>query len=263
MVDCVTRAYGCDGGLSSLVYDYVIQNGIVFDSRYPYQGSQSSCRNVGSHDWKIDSWNYISPNDENALMAAVQKQPVAVAVAANNAWQSYSGGIMTSAQCSNAQNALNHAVLLVGYTPDYWIIRNSWGTSWGENGHIRLARGNTCGVTWEGEWPVKNGVRREDLTPIPTPTPTPAPEPVQRFPCADRLSSSACSEIKALNDGYCVEDGKNFNTGWDLCKKTCGVCPSDSDCNRDYYSNCNTLTAYCTTTGWVAKGCVKSCNLCV
>jgi len=72
-------------------------------------------------------------------------QPVAVAVDASN-WGSYSKGVF-----SNCGTSINHAVVAIGWTSTgAWIIRNSWGSNWGESGHIRLKAGNTCGI-WN--WP--------------------------------------------------------------------------------------------------------------
>jgi C1A family cysteine protease len=67
-----------------------------------------------------------------------------VVVDASN-WGSYHGGIFSSCK-SNVNRNFLHAVLLVGYTPEYWIVQNSWGTSFGEQGYIRLKKGNSCGI---------------------------------------------------------------------------------------------------------------------
>ena len=73
---------------------------------------------------------------ENALTA----RPLAVRVDATN-WKNYISGVFDTCDAN-----LNHAVLLVASTSTYWTIKNSWGTSWGESGFIRLTKGNTCGV---------------------------------------------------------------------------------------------------------------------
>ena len=83
----------------------------------------------------------LQQNDANALETALANVgPVAVTVAAN--WASYGGGIF-SGGCSNFPGSsctLDHAVVAVGYTQDYWLVRNSWGSGWGEDGYIRLTR---------------------------------------------------------------------------------------------------------------------------
>ena len=86
-------------------------------------------------------------------MCIARYGPIAVAVDAAE-MMSYSGGIYNNLHC-NPQN-LNHAVTVVGYTPDSWMIKNSWITTWGEQGYMRLARnkGNMCGVAMNGVFPV-------------------------------------------------------------------------------------------------------------
>ena len=72
-----------------------------------------------------------------------------------NGWDTYTGGIFPSANCSSAASDADHAVVLVGMTDDAWIVRNSWGASWGENGYIRLERNgdrNTCGIANQAVW---------------------------------------------------------------------------------------------------------------
>lgn len=77
---------------------------------------------------------------------------MSVGVAANDAWQMYSGGVVGINDCPNGQ--LDHGVVLVGYTAEAWIVRNSWGPSWGESGYIRLAVGdNTCGILNSASYP--------------------------------------------------------------------------------------------------------------
>ena len=83
------------------------------------------------------NYNYYNLN-EAQIMTQLDNEPVAINIAAND-WQSYTGGIL---ECTSS--AINHAALLVGYGTDngvdYWLIKNSWGTSWGENGYIRVSR---------------------------------------------------------------------------------------------------------------------------
>lgn len=83
------------------------------------------------------------------LASAVMKQPVSVVVDATN-WSTYASGVF-----SKCGTSLNHMVLLVGMADEYWKCKNSWGTSWGEQGYIKLARGNTCGICSNGIYPVK------------------------------------------------------------------------------------------------------------
>jgi len=99
----------------------------------------------------VTGYKDVARDNEQALMEAVEKQPVSIAVEADkSAFQLYSGGVLSSTCGSN----LDHGVLLVGYGTengqDYWKVKNSWGTSFGEDGYIRLKRGKggagECGL---------------------------------------------------------------------------------------------------------------------
>merc|ERR1711964_752302 len=88
-------------------------------------------------------------------------------------WQLYKGGVKSNCR----GKALDHGVLIVGYTPDYWKVKNSWGGSWGESGYIRLTRsGNECGILNAAVYP-EVGAPTPHPTPTPSPTPTPTPSP--------------------------------------------------------------------------------------
>lgn len=75
-------------------------------------------------------------------------RPVSVSVDAMN-WSLYRSGIFT-----NCDTILNHDVLLVGVTDQYWLIKNSWSTEWGDGGYMKLARGNTCGICIQPAYPI-------------------------------------------------------------------------------------------------------------
>ena len=157
LVDCVTSCYGCNGGDEYLAYDYVIdyQNGLwMTETDYPYTGYDGSCKfNSAKGCCAVKS--YIRPtttqNEDELAQGCADKGVVSIAIDASG-WdfQLYSGGIYNPSRCSST--SLDHAVGLVGYgtegSTDYWIVRNSWGTSWGEEGYIRMIRNNNnkCGV---------------------------------------------------------------------------------------------------------------------
>lgn len=88
-------------------------------------------------------------NNCNDLASAIMGRPISVVVDATK-WSTYASGIF-----SNCGTALNHMVLLVTMADEYWRCKNSWGTAWGEQGYIRLARGNTCGICTSGAYPLK------------------------------------------------------------------------------------------------------------
>jgi len=157
LVDCSTSYgnEGCDGGLMNQAFDYVIDNGITTEKAYPYKGVDQKCKSkVG--DFKITSYDNVPPNSSPALANACDQQPVAVAIEADEIME-YESGIFADKSCGDA---LDHGVLLVGYTKDIWIVKNSWGTSWGEEGYIRFSRsaisdkqGGICGILSAASYP--------------------------------------------------------------------------------------------------------------
>ena len=83
------------------------------------------------------------------MARAISGRPISVAVDASN-WSSYASGVF-----NDCDSFLNHGVLLVGANDQYWRIKNSWGTSWGETGYMRLLKGNTCGICSAASYPSK------------------------------------------------------------------------------------------------------------
>jgi len=124
-------------------FEYFRDKGICTESSYPYtsgSGSVASCAVSSCTKSSFTIAGYTDVSGTSALKSACDKQPVAIAVDANN-WSPYTSGIF-----SNCGTSLDHGVLLAGYTSSYWLVKNSWGASWGESGYIRLASGNTCGL---------------------------------------------------------------------------------------------------------------------
>jgi len=158
LVDCAGSFgnQGCNGGLMDYAFQYIISNnGQASEAAYPYRGVDSSCKSQPSVA-KISSFKDVTQGDEGALMTALQSGPVSVAVEADQmAWQFYSGGVLDDPSCGTN---LDHGVLLVGAGTDgkdYWNVKNSWGTSWGEKGFIRLVRNkNQCGIASMNSYPV-------------------------------------------------------------------------------------------------------------
>jgi hypothetical protein len=136
-------------------------NPLNLASAYPYvsgtAGITGTCNKqlAGEGKYTISSYKDVSTNDGADgcinLQAALMIQPVSVGVDASNWPNLYTGGIFPSSECGNV---LDHAVFLVGSNPDYWLIQNSWGTTWGENGYIQLQAGNTCGVCTSASVPI-------------------------------------------------------------------------------------------------------------
>ena len=161
LVDCSANS-GCSGGLPTVALQYVISNGITSESNYPYVANDVNACNVPATKSVVatlHSYGNVAQNNYPILAQAVAQQPVSVLVEADGAdWQSYKGGIITDTGCGNN---LNHAVLVVGYNfgnnPWYWLIKNSWGSSWGQSGYISLGivpGEGICGVQMSPSYPV-------------------------------------------------------------------------------------------------------------
>ncbi|XVE53080.1 hypothetical protein DITRI_Ditri02bG0175900 [Diplodiscus trichospermus] len=164
LLDCSTNGVnkGCEGGLMVDAFEYVIQNqGITTEESYPYQAIQGNCDNQKDKVANINIYETVPPNDEEALLRAVTNQPVSVGIDGNDENFKHYGGGVFSGDCGTT---LNHAVTIVGYGTseegtDYWLIKNSWGQNWGENGYMRIQRnvgtpGGLCGIAMKASYPI-------------------------------------------------------------------------------------------------------------
>lgn len=164
LVDCATGiaygSHGCNGGQMEGAFKFIIENGQCALSAYPYTAKDGSCQKCTAvaH---ISSCSDVKPNDQISLKAAVAQQPVAIAIEADTRYfQSYSSGVLTSSSCGTN---LDHGVLIVGYGTengqDYWLVKNSWGTSWGMDGYVKIARSSStndagiCGIAMDPSFP--------------------------------------------------------------------------------------------------------------
>ena len=164
LVDCSRENNGCQGGIMDKGFEYVINNGLCSEDSYPYTGKQGicnslTCKKIG----QISDYSDVTPNDEKVLKRAVANQPISVAIQANlSSFRFYKNGIYNDPDCGNQ---LDHGVLVVGYGTDkhigldYWIVKNSWSTAWGENGYIRILRNydqnpsGMCGIATQPSFP--------------------------------------------------------------------------------------------------------------
>jgi len=163
LIDCSSRYgnAGCDGGLMDAAFRYIKANkGIDTEASYPYLEREGRCRYTSSNSAGANTgFVDVNPTERDLADALEKVGPVSIAIDASNwSFQAYAGGVYYEEECSSTQ--LDHGVLAVGYGTsnnggDYWIVKNSWGESWGENGYIKMARNkrNNCGVATMASYP--------------------------------------------------------------------------------------------------------------
>ncbi|RDX84120.1 hypothetical protein CR513_34880 [Mucuna pruriens] len=193
LVDCDTiENEGCNGGLMEAAFEFIKQHGITTASNYPYKAKDGMCDLLKVHTdlyriltckktiilqesepaVSIDGHENVPKNNEAALLKVVANQPVSVAIDAGGFdLQFYSEGVFTG-ECGTG---LDHGVAIVGYgkTQDgtkYWIVKNSWGSEWGEKGYIRMQRGisdkkGLCGIAMEASYPIKKSSSKHSSFP--------------------------------------------------------------------------------------------------
>jgi len=159
LVDCAGSQgnQGCNGGLMDDGFKWVIENGgITTEADYAYTAKDGTCDTTVKSAVKITSFTDVTSGDEDALLAALQTGPVSIAIEADKSgFQFYKSGVF-SGDCGTQ---LDHGVLLVGAGTDagvdYWRVKNSWGTVWGDVGFIRMVRGqDQCGLALAASQPV-------------------------------------------------------------------------------------------------------------
>ena len=173
LVDCDTKGaepdMGCNGGLMDSAFAFEkTEKGLCTYQDYPYVGKQQTCADTSCDNVEgsaVTGFVDVTPESNEALMEALTMQPVAIAIEADQLFfQFYRSGVFSSKCGTN----LDHGVLAVGYGTDeesgseYWLVKNSWGETWGESGYIRLVRDSTkddagqCGIMLMASYPTYN-----------------------------------------------------------------------------------------------------------
>ncbi|CAN0890150.1 Senescence-specific cysteine protease SAG39 [Linum grandiflorum] len=164
LIDCdrSSNDQGCNGGFMDDAFQYVKSKGLTTESNYPYTAADGTCNAVKTNpsSAKINGFEDVPANDEKSLLKAAANQPISVAIdASGSAFQFYSSGVFTGDCGTN----LDHGVAVVGYGTSadgskYWLVRNSWGTSWGDGGYIKMqrdvgAKEGLCGIAMSASYP--------------------------------------------------------------------------------------------------------------
>ncbi|XP_031628230.1 cathepsin L1-like [Contarinia nasturtii] len=159
IVDCSFND-ACDGGLAYQAFQYIKENGgIDTEAFYPYTAEEGDCKyNPLNSSATVDGYVKIPEGDERKLAEAIATiGPIAVDIDASDpTFQHYEGGIYQPKYCDTSDEYLHHAVLVIGYDQDSYLVKNSWGTTWGENGYFRIARNkeNQCGIATSAVYPI-------------------------------------------------------------------------------------------------------------
>ena len=183
LVSCNIDGWSCNGGW--FAHDYHTNEsgqdnngpGAVLNTSDPYTGTSSPCGATYNHPYKISNWSYVASESAVPTIEAIKQAiytygPISAAVYAGPKFQAYQGGIFNTSESSSQ---INHAIVLVGWNDDlgpnngYWILRNSWGTSWGQAGYMYIR----YGVSQVGYG--ANFIEYAGGTPNPNPTPAPPP----------------------------------------------------------------------------------------
>jgi cathepsin L len=136
LVDCVYSRSGCDGGNPNKAYDYIQRHsGSAASSSYPYTGKYGRCQSKTGR-VKVTSHGQCKAQSVSGIKSCINDGPISICHGTGTPFHNYRGGILNSKSCPTSSD---HCTGLVGYGSNYWILRNSWGTSWGERGYGKIA----------------------------------------------------------------------------------------------------------------------------
>ena len=237
-LDCVYEeegSNGCHGGWPDRAYQYSAKHGgrLAATIDYPYMAKDGACRSRTVRNaaiaYKITGSVRVG-SDEESNIVALAEGSLSMTLQVTNKFSQYRRGILRDTSC---HGNINHGVTGVGYTERYVLLRNSWGSSWGDQGYIKLARNHhNCQLfkfssfarlEATGESDVGESDTATDYDPREEPEPTPKPEP-EPEPEPEPTPEPKCEDLHphcADNMRYC-SSSRNFREKY--CRKSCGLC---------------------------------------
>jgi len=244
LVDCSKQNHGCGGGSMDLAFQFVEKNGICTEKSYPYTaggGQAGKCKastcTKALQPGAVTGFHDVA-HSEKDLMSALTIGPVSIAVEADKSvFQSYKSGVMTGMCGTN----LDHGILAVGYGTEsgtkYWMVKNSWGTVWGEAGFGKLERGKNskgeCGILMGATYPKVSGKPGPSPGPSPPAPPTPpAPPSPPAPPATSHYEKPPCQsdeeavQIQGIDGSVCSA------------KCTNNACPTDTPAGTKDKGSC-------------------------
>jgi len=299
VTSCDAKMLQCKGGLPSQALQWIqTTGGVASEDGYPYDSSTAGGTATPCNSGKemvfapytsgITAVNKVPANDENALKEALQRQPVSIGIEADTQiFASYKSGVLkANAGCGGqSPDKIDHAVLAVGFGTDadgtkYWKVKNSWGTTWGDSGYIKLERTDgqgpgTCGiassavyvtVTPSGPTPPPPAPTPPPPTPTPPtptpPTPTPPSPPPTPPPSPDAPvcvpGASGCTVCAACCKSYLSDPASCSGCVKQECPVKKHICSGDSTCNTCTACCKSYLSSQADCDGCVASACSKS-----
>jgi len=164
LVDCVQSCLGCNGGWPGHSFYYYESHGAYYEGDYPYTAKDGTCTFVDSaaSNVGVSTYTKVTPDSYTALQTAIALQPISILIEADTYYfQSYTSGVLTNATLCGS--TIDHAVLAVGYGSDngtdYFLVKNSWAATWGDNGYVKIAADNSnngmgvCGIQYGPIYP--------------------------------------------------------------------------------------------------------------
>lgn len=261
LLDCAyeNSRDGCNGGWYTNAWDFVIEdNHLSSESNYPYQGSDGTCShsshvNSLANKVRINGYAQSQTTEAGVLNDLVNQMPLAVAFTVEDNFYPISSGIYDG--CAG-RTSPNHAVILTGYGQDYFEIKNSWGSDWGEDGYGKLERGrNVCGILSYVYYIKYTDLDSSDFE-----------EDQDEDEGESEADDSDCVDLKDncaswAASGYCAADHEYYDYVMGYCRYSC----SDCTC-ADIRHECGTYLdmGYCTTqyVDWMALNCPVTCGYC-